>query len=207
MKKTGTTTVGIVCKDGVVLAADTRATAGSMIIDSNAEKVIKVNENVALTIAGTFSSAQKLVTHLRSEIKLREIRTGRSMTIKEIANMTSNWLYGMIRSPSMIQDVVHFLLAGRDKHGLHLFDLYFDGSFVEVKNYISSGSGSVFVYGVLESSYKENLSSEEGIKLVEKCIDVAIQKDSASGNGIDIFLINEDGVEKVLSKRVNTHFQ
>ncbi len=207
IKKTGTTTVGIICKDAIILAADTRATAGSMILDANAEKVVKINDEMALTIAGTFSSAQKVINNLKSEIKLREIRTGRKMIVKEVANLCSNWLYGMVRSPSMIQDIVHLLLAGKDKHGFHLYDLYFDGSIAEIKTYISSGSGSVFAYGVLETQYKKELSKEEGIKLAEKCIDVAIQKDSASGNGMNLFVIDEEGAKKLLSKRVNTHLQ
>ena len=207
IKKTGTTTVGLVCKDCIVLAADMRMTVGHMIDQGNIDKVIKINDNLALTIAGNVSSIQVLIKYLQSEINLREIRTGRAVTTKEAANLLRNWVYGLIRSPTAMPEIAHFIMAGSDKHGNHLYDIFPDGSLLKLDSYKSSGSGSMFVYGVLESSYKENMSQEEGIKLAEKCIDVAIQKDSASGNGINVFVIDAKGVRKVLTKKVNTHLQ
>lgn len=207
VKKTGTTTLGLVCKDCVVLAADMRATVGHMIDQTDADKVFAVTDTIALTLAGTFSSAQMLIKHLQSEIKLREIRTGRTITVKEAANMLKNWVYGLIRSPSMIQDITHFLLAGVDNHGFHLYDVYYDGSLMEIKNFKASGSGSIFAYGVLESEYKPEMTESEGLALAEKCIEIAIRKDSASGNGMNVFVIDKNGVRKAVTKTVNGQLQ
>lgn len=205
--KTGTTTVGIVCKDCVVLAADTRATMGHFIADAKVDKVLPISDRMAITIAGTASSAQIIAKHIQSELKLTSIKSGRDATVKEAANLLRNWTYGLIRRPSMVPDVAHIILAGTDKYGVHLYEIGADGFLGKDEQYRVSGSGTMLVLGVLEQQYKEGLSQEEGVKLAERCVDTAIQRDAASGNGINVFVIDKEGVRKVLSKRVNTHFQ
>src|SRR3989338_1387777 len=100
--KTGTTTLGLVCKDGIVLAADRRATAGTMIADKNAQKVHIINPNLALTIAGTVSDVQLLIKYLRAELSLKEISTGKIVAVKEAVNLLASMVYGNIRKMSMI---------------------------------------------------------------------------------------------------------
>ena len=190
--KTGTTTVGIVCKDCVVLAADMRATVGNMILEEDAEKVHKVAKNIGLTIAGGVSAAQLVIKHLKSQIKLHELRVQRTLNIKEAANMVGGWLHGLVRSGN----IVHFLMGGYDATGgAQLYDVFPDGSVMPKKHYFSSGSGSVFALGVLDSQYTPDLSEAEGIALAEKAIQTAIKRDSASGNGINLMVINKDGVD------------
>lgn len=205
--KTGTTTVGIVCKDCVVLAADTRATMGNFIADANVDKVLPISDSMAITIAGTASSAQIIAKHIQSELKLQSIKSGRDPTVKEAANLLRNWTYGLIRRPSMVPDVAHIILAGQDKYGVHLYEIGADGFLGKDDKYRVSGSGTFLVLGVLETKYKEGMTQAEGIKLAEECVDTAIQRDAASGNGINVFVIDQNGVKKVLSKRVNTHLQ
>ncbi len=200
--KTGTTTVGLVCKDGVVLAADTRATAGHMIVDKHAEKVHQISDDFALTIAGGVSDAQLLIKLIRAELKLKEMRTNKSPSAKEAANLLGGLLYSNIRRPSMLPGVVHFLLAGKDSSGMYLYDLFPDGSVTKIRDFVSSGSGSVFAYGVLETHYKSDITTAEAVKLVTKAIDTALQRDSASGNGIDIMVVNQKGIERVMHKEV-----
>lgn len=207
MKNTGTTTVGIRCKDSVILAADMRITVGHMIDRGDFDKVYAINDNMALTVAGSVSSVQILIKHLQSQLRLQKIQSGRESTVKEAANLLRNWVYSMIRQPSMMQDISHFIFAGVDKHGVHMYDIFPDGSLTEVPDYKCSGSGSVFAIGVMETQYNHDMTEADGIKLAELAVDTAIQKDSASGNGVNIFVVNKDGVKKVLTKRVNTHLQ
>ncbi|MGM5481357.1 MAG: proteasome subunit beta [Nanobdellota archaeon] len=206
-KKTGTTTVGLKSPDCVVLAADTRATVGNLIAAKEESKVFPLTDNIAITIAGSVASIQMLLKQIKSQIKLRTIKTGRDMTVKEVVNLLRNYVFGIIRTPSMIPDVAHLLVGGVDKHGVHLYDIFPDGTLSDIDSYISSGSGSVFAYGVLESKYKDGLSQSDTLKLAEECIDVAIQRDSASGNGADVFVVDKDGVKQAVKKRVNTHLQ
>ncbi len=121
--KTGTTTIGIVCSDGVVLAADRRATSGNMIIDKNFTKIHNVTDNIALTIAGTVSDVQLLVKLIRAELKLKSIRTDRDVTVKEAANLLAGMVYSNIRKFSVIPGISHFIIGGKDNAGFHLFDV------------------------------------------------------------------------------------
>ena len=200
--KTGTTTVGVVCKDGVVIAADKRATAGNLIVDKRAEKVHLINENVAVTIAGTVSDAQLLIKLIRAELKLKEIRTSKLPSMKESANLLGGLLYSNIRRPSMLPGIAHFLMGGKDKLGTHLYDLFPDGSVTKVRDFISSGSGSVFAYGVLETQWNPEITIEEAIPLVTKAINTAIRRDSCSGNGLDVVAVTNKEIKKVLHKEL-----
>ena len=198
--KTGTTTIGIVCKDGLVLAADKRATSGYLISWKKFDKIIPITSTIVVTVAGTVSDVQLLVKYLKAELKLKDLRTGRDTTVKEASSLLANFVYNNIRKFSLIPGISHFIVGGVDSSGFHLYDLSPDGSIVEVDDYISSGSGSVMVFGVLETLYKKGLTVDEGIKLAAKGINAAVQRDIASGNGIDIVTITKDGIKKVFSK-------
>lgn len=198
--KSGTTTIGLVCKEGLVLAADKRATSGYMIAWKKFDKIVTITDNVAVTVAGTVSDVQLLTKYLKAELKLKDIRTGRETTVKEAASLLANFVYSNIRKFSLIPGISHFIVGGKDAAGFHMYDLSPDGSIVEVDDYISSGSGSVMAFGVLETLYKKGLSVEEGVKLAAKGINAAVQRDIASGNGIDIVTITKDGIKKVFSK-------
>ncbi|MBU1875503.1 MAG: proteasome subunit beta, partial [Nanoarchaeota archaeon] len=187
--KTGTTTIGIVCKDGIILAADKRATAGHMIVDKRAEKVHVISDDFAVTIAGTVSDAQLMIKLIKAELKLKEVRTYKRPTAKEAANLLGGLLYSNIRRMSMLPGIAHFLLAGKDVSGVYLYDLFPDGSVTKIKDFISSGSGSVFAYGVLETHYDPEMTTKEAVSLAVKAVNTALQRDSASGNGIDVVVV------------------
>ena len=201
LMKTGTTTVALLCKEGVVLAADKRATSGYIISHKKFDKIINITDNIAVTVAGTVSDVQLLAKYIKAELKLKLIRTERESTVKEAANLLSMLVYSNIRKLSLIPGISHFLVGGRDESGFHIYDLAPDGSIVDVDDYTSSGSGSVMVYGVLETLYKKNMSVDEGFRLAVKSINAAVQRDIASGNGIDIVTITKEGIKKILSKR------
>jgi len=202
LTKTGTTTIGVRCKDGIVLVADKRATAGHMIVDKRAEKIHQLDTHIAITIAGLVSDAQFLTKLARAEIQLKKVRTHTPVTIKEAANLLANLSYANIRKLTMIPGIVGFLIGGVDADGSHLYNIGVDGSVTEEEDYTSDGSGSVFAYGVLETLYRKDMPIEEGIKLAMKALNAAIQRDSASGNGVDVVTITKDGVKRVLSKKL-----
>lgn len=200
--KTGTTTVGMVYKDGIILAADKRVTAGGFIPNKSVEKVHNVTDKIAVTIAGTASDAMFLIKLMRSELKLKSIRTGIEPSVAQAANFASRMVFQNIRTPSMIPGITHFLMAGNDESGDYLYDIYPDGSISEIKDYISSGSGSVMAYGVLETLFKPGMTEDEAVDMAIKCINAAIQRDTASGQGIDVFAINKDGARRIFEKQL-----
>ncbi|TAL51518.1 MAG: proteasome subunit beta [Nanoarchaeota archaeon] len=202
--KTGTTTVGLKCKDGIVLAADRRATAGYLIANKKAEKVFGITDKIALTISGMVSDAQLLTKLIKAELKLKVMRTDREVTVKEAANLLAGLTYGNVRRPSMIPGIAHFLMGGTDTDGYHLYDLFADGSVTDIDDFVASGSGSVIAYGVLETLYKDGLSVQEGVDLAIKSVNAAMQRDIASGQGIDVLTITKDGVKKVFEQQLDT---
>ena len=199
---TGTTTVGIVCKDGVVLAADKRASAGYFVASKDMNKIQNITDDMAVTMAGLVSDAQLIVKLIAAELRLRRMRIGEESTTKESANLLSGILYQNIRKMSMVPGIVSFLLGGHDSQGDHLYELGVDGSLSEIDDFCSTGSGSMLAYGVLESSYVKGISVKEGIDLAVKALNTAINRDLASGDGMDIVVINSKGANKVMSKKV-----
>ncbi|KYK27096.1 hypothetical protein AYK26_00150 [Euryarchaeota archaeon SM23-78] len=200
---TGTTTIGLVCKDCIVLAADKRATAGNFIAHKKVDKVIPINDRMAITTAGVVSDIQLLTKLLKAELKLKSIRVEREPSVKEAANLLTNIIYNNVRKLSMIPGITHFLLGGYDDN-LRLYDLYADGSIAEIDDFVASGSGSVIAYGLLEATYKKDMAEAEGVELVIKAVNAAMQRDSASGDGIDVYVINKAGVRKAAHKKVST---
>lgn len=198
--KTGTTTIGIVCKDSVVLAADMRATAGNLIASKRIDKVLPVTDHIAVTTAGAVSDLQLLYKYLQTELKLKQIRDGREPSVREGANLLRHWVYNLIRRQ---YGVVHFLVGGYD-NAPRLFDIYPDGSISELDDYIASGSGSVFALGVLENRYRAGLSQDDAVQLAIDAMNSSLARDSASGNGINVYVINKDGYEKVFSQEIST---
>lgn len=201
--KTGTTTVGIVCKDGIVLAADRRASAGYMVADKKSRKVILINDDLAVTTAGLVSDIQLLIKIIKAQLKLIEIRRGKKSTVKQSANLLAGMVYSNIRRISMIPGIVGFILGGKDLSGFHLYNLGIDGAITDVDDYTADGSGMQFATGVLEPMYKKDMTVNDGIKLAVTAINTAIQRDIATGNGIDVVTITKDGAKFVLEKEVN----
>ncbi len=201
--KHGTTTIGVVTKEGVVIAADKRATMGYLIAHKAVDKVLQITDNIMMTTAGMVGDAQMLAKYLKAELELYEIRKNKKVTVKAAATLLSNILYG---NRFTVPFYVQLLLTGKDDSGYHLFSLGPDGSNLE-DNYISTGSGSVMAYGVLEDKFKEDMKLEDAIKMAARALKSSMARDVASGNGIDIFTITEKGIEKISGKKIDSYIK
>ncbi|MFA5333232.1 MAG: archaeal proteasome endopeptidase complex subunit beta [Candidatus Nanoarchaeia archaeon] len=198
--KKGTTTVGILTKDGIILAADKRASMGYLIADKDAEKIHLINDNNAMTFAGSVADSQMLLRYLQTELRLYAIKRGETITCNAIATLLSHYLFGNAHSFSPF--LIQFIVAGVDKTGFHLYDLDMGGSKMEKSTYTSTGSGSPVAYGVLEDSYKDDLTLNEGMKLAVRAISAAIKRDLATGNGIDVIVIDKNGAKRIDKKKI-----
>ncbi len=199
---TGTTTVGIVCKDGIVLAADKRASAGYFVASKDMKKIHNITDNMAVTMAGLVSDAQLITKLVQAELRLKRMRTKDSASVKEAANLLAGILYQNIRKMSMVPGIVGFLLGGNDPHGNYLYELGVDGSLTHIKEFCSTGSGSMLAVGVLESTYNNNITTKEGIELATKAVNTAINRDLATGDGLDVYIINDQGANQVVAKKI-----
>ena len=193
IRKTGTTTIGMVCKDGVVLAAEKKATMGYLVASKEAEKILPIEDHVALTIAGASGDAQALARYMKAELKLFAIQNKRKITVKGAATLLANILQN--GRWTFIPYMVQLIIAGFD-NGPKIYTLDAIGSIDEEKKFFSTGSGSPIALGVLEDKYKEGISIEEGIKLSQRAIHAAVERDIASGGkSMDIAIITKSGIK------------
>lgn len=207
--KTGTTILGIVCKDGVVMASDRQITAGNLVVGKNYLKTILINDYLAISFTGMVSDAQRVPKLLAAELKLKELRSKTRPTIKQAASLLSNISYHGIRQPSMIPQQAGFLLGGFNEDGdAELYTIEPAGSVVKVEDYDANfGSGMPYVLGLLERQYKKGLSIEEGIELAKEALKSSTQRDIASGYGIDVFTITKDGIKKVVDQEIKPEYK
>ncbi|MFW6109052.1 MAG: archaeal proteasome endopeptidase complex subunit beta [archaeon] len=190
----GTTTVGIVCKDGVILGTDTRATMGNFVASKRAKKVYKITDHLAMTIAGGVAVAQRVVEILRVNSRLYELEKHRSMPVQSAARLVQTLLFSNreVGAPLPMQAII----GGYDETGPHVYNLDPYGSMTE-ETMVSTGSGSPYAYGVLEAQYEEGKTVDEMIKVVVQAIDSAMKRDVASGDNFDVAVINEEAYREL----------
>ncbi|MCL2686990.1 MAG: archaeal proteasome endopeptidase complex subunit beta [Methanobrevibacter sp.] len=187
----GTTTVGITCEDGVVFASERRASMGNLVAHKVAEKIFKIDDHIVATIAGSVADAQSLMKVISAEVSLYKMRNGEDISIESASALASNILHS---SPLYVQT----LLGGIDENGASIYSLDPAGGMIK-DSFISTGSGSMFSYGVLEDRIKEGITVEEGIDVAIRAIKSAMERDTFSGNGILLATVTDKGVQ-MLSK-------
>jgi proteasome beta subunit len=188
----GTTTVGIVCSDGVVLATEKRATMGTLIAHKSTQKLFKIDEHIAMTTAGLVGDAQVLTRYLSAEAELYRLKRDEEMSIEAAATLMANILSGRRYFPYWVQLVV----GGLDSKGGHVYSLDAAGGSIP-DDYVSTGSGSPYVYGVMEDHYKKGMSTGEGSDLAIRALTAAMKRDAASGDGITCATITKKGYEEL----------
>uniref|UniRef100_A0A7C4FBX8 Proteasome subunit beta n=1 Tax=Ignisphaera aggregans TaxID=334771 RepID=A0A7C4FBX8_9CREN len=185
----GTTTVGIAFKDHVVLASDKKATAGIYIAHKNVKKIVKVDEKIAMTIAGLVADAQALADYIRAEAQYYQILNGRPMSLRGMAS-----LLGLILNEyKYFPFIVQLILGGYDYYeGPKIFVIEPYGDVTE-ESIAATGSGSPVAIGIIETEYRPDLSIEESVKLAVKAIASAIARDVFTGGiGVDAVAVGKD---------------
>ncbi len=186
--KTGTTTIGIKLKDGVILATDQRATMNNLIAHSHVQKLYPLSENLGMTIAGVVGDAQLMVRYMQSEISIYEMKKGAPMSVSTAATLVAS----VIRQGFYLGLIV----GGYDKTGGHVFSIDGAGGYIE-DNYMSVGSGSVFALGALEAKFKPGMTKDEGIDVAITALNSARRRDNCTGDGMLIAYIGPNGYEDI----------
>lgn len=187
----GTTTVGVIFKEGVVLAADKRATMSHFIASKDVMKIHQVADRMAMTLAGSVGDAQTLVRMMRAELELYKYAKGGELSVQGAATLLSNVLQGNKYFPYFVQ----LIIAGYDS-APRLFDLDPFGGLMD-EDYVSTGSGSVTAYGYLDANYKNGMSEEDAVRLALSAVRAAIKRDSATGEGIDVIVVTKAGLKRL----------
>ena len=192
IRSTGTTTVGIICKDGAVVAAEKKSTMGYLVASKETRKIITVDDHIAITTAGASGDAQALARYMKAELKLFAIQNKRRIGVEGAATLLSNILQS--GRWTFLPYMVQLIVAGFDTQP-RIFSLDAIGAVEEENKFFSTGSGSPMALGVLEDSYREGVTVAEGAKLAERAIRAAVERDIASGGkGMDIATITKDGI-------------
>jgi len=200
-QKKGTTTVGMVCRDGIVLAADKRASMGWLIANKEIEKIFQVSNWLAITVAGGVADAFSVVKLLKAELDLYRLNTSIEPSLTVAANLLGTIVYSSFKSymPYMTQLIVGGL---DDKETFALYDVDPSGAVLRNFKYTTTGSGSPMVYGVLEDSYRENMSVDDGVQLAIRAVSAAMKRDVFSGEGIDVIVIDKKGFRRIDKDKV-----
>ncbi|HDM88921.1 MAG TPA: archaeal proteasome endopeptidase complex subunit beta [Candidatus Bathyarchaeota archaeon] len=187
----GATTVGIVCKDGVILASEKRISYGNLVLSRAGKKVFKITPNIGAACAGLVSDMQILIREAEAYANLFRLEANRPITVRAVAKLISNLLFSHRLFPLITQTIV----GGVDEDGPSLYVLDILGSNIP-DNYTAVGSGAEMAMGVLEESYREGMTIDEGKELAKRAVKSAISRDVMSGDGIDILTITKDGIEE-----------
>ena len=192
----GTTTVGITCKDGVVFASERRASMGNLVAHKVAEKIFKIDNHIAATIAGSVADAQSLMKIISAETALYRLRNGKDISLEAAAAVSSNILHS---SPAYVQT----LIGGVDDTGASIYSLDAAGGMIK-DTFISTGSGSTFAYGVLEDRFHEDITVEEAKEVALRAIKAATERDTYSGNGFLVAEVTKDGYKMLEKEEVES---
>lgn len=192
--KSGTTIIGIVCKDGIVMASDRRSTAGNMVVGKNVQKTVKINDYLVISGTGMVSDIELQKKVIAAELRLKELKSKKRPTIREAANLIGMMTYRNIRQPSMMPAIVGTLVGGFNEDGtVELYTIEPAGTAMKVEDFDANfSSGMPYVLGLLERQYKSDLSLKEAVDLAVESLKSSTQRDTGSGNGIDVFTITKE---------------
>lgn len=202
----GTTTIGVICSDGVVLGADSRATMDTFIASSEARKVWKIDENLCLTIAGGVGDAQELVRLLKAQNEIYKMDEGKPLSPKSASSLLSI----ILQENKMMPFYVQLIVGGIDSSNEpQLYSLDPFGGTSEESKFTSTGSGSLTALGYIEESYKKGMATKDAVRLVARALSIAMRRDSATGDHMTVVVINKSGfteyadkdLEKVISAK------
>lgn len=188
----GTTTIGVVCKDGVILASDTRVTMGFYVAHKHGKKIYKIDDHLAMTISGTVADAQRTVDILSANAQLYKLNMSRPLPVSSAARLIANLLFSARYAPLVTQ----VLIGGVDDTGPHVFSLDPFGSLTEEKC-VATGSGSPIAYGILEDRYKKDVAVKELLPIIVKAVNSAMKRNAATGDSFNVAIINEKGYQEL----------
>ena len=186
----GATAVGITYQDGIVLAAEKRISYGNFVVNKNTKKIFTITDQVASACAGMVADMQVLTRQVAALAKIRKLETRRDMATNSVAKLMSVIMFERRYFPLLTQVIV-----GGVQTTPEIYTLDPLGSLLP-DNYAAVGTGAEMALGIMDAEYKKNMSEDTSKKLAIKAVKSSIQRDSASGDGIDVLTITKKGIEE-----------
>lgn len=196
--KKGTTTIGIICSDGVAMGADARATMDTFISSSEAVKVHKINDGLAMTIAGGVGDAEYLVKLTKMQDELYNMEEKRPLNPTSATSILSI----ILQENKMFPYLVQLLLGGMNKNTPELYNIDPVGGYTKESKFTATGSGSLTALGYVEGIYDSNLTTAEAVKHIAKALKIAMKRDSATGDGTRIVAITKKGFKEYTKEEI-----
>lgn len=203
LKKTGTTTVGIIYTGdggGVVLGSEKKATMGYLVDSIKARKIYSIDDRIGITTAGNVGDIQTIVRYMRAEVNIYKMQRNKQISVRAMTTMLANILQGSKYFPYLGQ----FVIGGFDESGPQVFSLDPYGGIVEGDDFYSTGSGSPIAFGVLEDRYRKGLKKEDAMKLAVKAVTAATRRDIASGGEVAIAVIDRNGYKELTEEEIKS---
>ncbi len=192
----GATAVGITFDNGVVFASEKRIAYGNFLVSKTTKKTFQITPKVGAACAGLVADMQILALQISALAKIRKMELKRDVPPNSIAKMMSNMMYERRFFPLLTQVIVGGVV---DKPVIYTLDPL--GS-VLPDEYAAVGTGAEMALGVLDPQFKDGLTEKEAIDLAKKAVKSATMRDSFSGDGIDVLVINKDGA-KAFTEPIN----
>jgi proteasome beta subunit len=192
----GTTTIGVVCSDGVVLGADTRATMDTFIASGEARKVFKIDGNLGLTIAGGVGDAQELVRVVKAQNEVYKMNEDKALSPKSATSLLSI----ILQESKMMPFYVMLTVGGMDGDQPQLYTIDPFGGYDNESKFSATGSGSYTALGYLEDTYKKGVTTKEAVKMVARALAIAMRRDSATGDNMIVATITKGGFMEYTGK-------
>jgi len=192
----GTTTIGIIFRDGVVLATEQRATMGNLVASRKAKKVYQISDRIGMTTAGGVGDAQQMARLMNVECNLYQVRRGKPITVAAASTLLSNFLNQNRYYPFFVQ----LLVGGVDATGPALYSVDAMGGATREEEIVATGSGSPVAYGVLEDQFRSDMAEREAVDLAKRALKAAMKRDIGSGEDISIVVITKDKYEELTEK-------
>jgi proteasome beta subunit len=183
----GATVVGISYSHGIILAAEKRVSFGNFVVNKNIKKTFSVTDHVGAACAGMVADMQVLVRQVEALAKIRKLETRREVPPNSVAKLMSVIMFERRYFPLLTQVIVGGI---HDKPEIYTLDPL--GS-VLPDDYAAVGTGAEMALGVIDAEFKPNMTEEKAKDLAIRAIRSAIQRDSASGDGIDVLVISKSG--------------
>jgi proteasome beta subunit len=183
----GATAVGISYQGGVVLAAEKRVSFGNFVVNKNTKKTFPVTDFVGAACAGMIADMQVLVRQVGALAKIRKLETRRNVAPNSVAKLMSVIMFERRFFPLLTQVIV-----GGVEGKPQIYTLDPLGSLLP-DEYAAVGTGAEMALGIMDAEYKREFSEDQARELAVKAIKSSIQRDSSSGDGIDLLMITSNG--------------
>ncbi len=186
----GATAIGLTCQDGIILAAEKRISYGNFVVNKNTRKIFPITDQVAAACAGMVADMQVLTRQVGALAKIRKLETRREMATNSVSKLMSVIMFERRFFPLLTQVIVGGVYTIPEIYTLDPL-----GSLLP-DNYAAVGTGAELALGLIDSEYRKNMTEDASKKLAIKAIKSSIQRDSASGDGIDVLAISKKGIEE-----------